>query len=455
MTAVESPPAGRESGSPGAETEGRRRVAVTGIGCVTPVGSGVDGLREGLRRRRSAVRRITRFDASEFRSRIAAEIPSFEPERWIEERRLRRMDRYSSLAVAAARMAMADGELEAGAVDGDRAAVQMGSALGGVEFAEEQHERYLAGGPREVEPMLALTVFGGAASCNIAIDLDFTGPNSTNSMSCASGAIALGRALEVIRGGEADLALAGGAEAPLAPLSFGAFSILRAMSTRNDEPDAASRPFDAGRDGFVMGEASAVLLLEEWSRAVERNAPIYAELRGFGTTNDAYHMTRPRPDGSQARRAMELALADAGIDAGQVDHVNAHGSATPLNDVTEAKAVADLLGHRTEEVPVTGTKGYYGHALGASGALEAAICCLVLSDGWIPPTLNLRELDPECGLRLVTGEGLDHRADVVLSNSFGFGGINAALVLRRASAGDGPEGGAPGGRGPRERTDGR
>jgi 3-oxoacyl-[acyl-carrier-protein] synthase II len=215
------------------------------------------------------------------------------------------------------------------------------------------------------------------------------------------------------------------------------------MSTRNDDPAAASRPFDAGRDGFVMGEASAVLLLEEWSRAVERDAPIYAELRGFGTTNDAYHMTRPRPDGSQARRAMELALADAGVAAGQVDHVNAHGSATPLNDVTEAKAVADLLGPRTGEVPVTGTKGYYGHALGASGALEAAICCLVLADGWIPPTLNLQEPDPECGLQLVTGEGLERRPSVVLSNSFGFGGINAALVLRRA-----PDGHSPGGENP-------
>lgn len=414
---------------------GGRRVVVTGIGCVTPVGDGADGLWEGLHREESGVRAITRFDPSDFRSRIAAEVPAFEPEEWIDARRLRRLDRYSALAVASARMALADGGLDPADVDGDRAAVQMGSALGGVEFAEDQHRTYLEEGPRSVAPMLALTVFGGAASCNIAIDTGFTGPNSTNSMSCASGAIGLGRGFRLVRGGEADLALAGGAEAPLSPLSFGAFSILRAMSTRNDEPGVASRPFDAGRDGFVMGEAAAVLLLEELGRAEERGARIYAEVCGFGTTNDAHHMTRPRPDGAQARRAMELALDDAGIPPSRVDHVNAHGSSTPLNDVTEAGAIRELLGDRAEEIPVAGTKGYYGHALGASGAVEAAICALAVSRGWLPPTLNLEEQDPDCGLRLTPAGGLDSRPGYVLSNSFGFGGINASLVLGRGDGG--------------------
>lgn len=420
-------------GNDGATAPGRRRrVAVTGIGCVTPIGTGVEGLWDGLRARHSAVRRITRFDTSEFRTRIGAEIPAFEPANWMERRRLRRLDRYSALAVAAARMALEDGGLDPEAVRPERAGVQMGSALGGIQFAEEQHRAYLEEGVRNVHPMLALSVFGGAASCNLAIEFGFTGPNSTNAMSCASGTIAVGRAFRLVRSGETDVVLAGGAEAPLAPLSFGAFSILRAMSTRNDDPRSASRPFDGDRDGFVMGEGSAVLLLESLDHARDRGARVYGEVVGYGTTNDAYHMTRPRPGGDQARRAMELALGDAGVGPDAVDHVNAHGSSTPLNDATEARAIRDLCGDRTDHLPVTGTKGYHGHALGASGAVEAAICLLTLSRDWIPPTLNLESRDPECDLELVTGEGATCQAEHVLSNSFGFGGINAALLLRRA-----------------------
>jgi 3-oxoacyl-[acyl-carrier-protein] synthase II len=409
-----------------------RRVVVTGIGCITPIGQGAEGLWEGLHRRRSAVGPITRFDAEPFRTRIAAEVPDFDPASWIDGRRLRRLDRYSALSVAVARMALEDAGLDPDAEDSDRVAVQMGSALGGVEFAEAQHEAYLRDGPRGVNPMLALTVFGGAASCNMAIELGFTGPNATNAMSCASGAIGVGSGFRLVRGGEADVALAGGAEAPLAPLSFGAFAILRAMSTRNDDPSVASRPFDRDRDGFVMGEGASVLVLEELRHALDRGARIHAELCGFGTTNDAFHMTRPRPDGRQAARAMRLALEDGGVSPSVVDYINAHGSSTPLNDSTEALAIRSVHGDRSASIATSGTKGYYGHALGASGAIEAAIVSLALERDWYPPTLNLETTDESCGgLRLITGTGETTQAEYALSNSFGFGGINAALLFRR------------------------
>jgi len=411
-----------------------RRVAVTGIGCVTPVGFGVDGLWSGLRRRESAVRRITRFDPTPFRSQMAAEIDGFDATDHMDAKRARRLDRFGQFSVAAARMALEDGQLDPHGVDGDRVAVQMGSALGGVAYAEEQHHLYVKDGPTGVDPMLALTVFTGAASCNIAIEFGFTGPNSTNGMSCASGAIAVGQAFRLIRSGEADVAVAGGSECPISPLTYGAFALIRAMSKRNDDPATASRPFDRDRDGFVMGEGSAVLLLEEWGHAVRRDARIYAELCGFGTTNDGYHMTAPLPDGSQSARAVRLALEDAGAIPDEVEHVNAHGSSTKLNDPTETKAIKSVLGERAYRVPVSGTKGYYGHALGASGAIEAAISVLSIAHGWMPPTLNLSEPDAECDLDYVVGGGREADVSIVVSNSFGFGGINATLVLKTADS---------------------
>ena len=414
-------------------SDGRRRVAVTGIGCVTPVGLEVEGLWDGLRRRRSAVRRLTRFDPAALRSHTAAEIDGFDPTDYMDVKRARRLDRFGHFSLAAARMAMDDAGLDPERVDRERAAVQMGSALGGVAYAEEQHDLYLRDGPTGVDPMLALTVFTGAASCNIAIEFGFTGPNSTNGMSCASGAIGIGHAFRLIREARADVAIAGGSECPISPLTYGAFALIRAMSKRNDDPSTASRPFDRNRDGFVMGEGAAVLVLEEWGHAVRRDARIYAELGGFGTTNDGYHMTAPLPDGSQSARAMRLALEDAGAVADEVEHVNAHGSSTKLNDPTETKAIKSVLGERAYRVPVSGTKGYYGHALGASGAIEAAISVLSIARAWIPPTLNLSEADPECDLDYVLGDGREAGVGFVISNSFGFGGINASLVFRQPS----------------------
>ncbi|OLC06489.1 MAG: beta-ketoacyl-[acyl-carrier-protein] synthase II [Gemmatimonadetes bacterium 13_1_40CM_4_69_8] len=411
---------------------GRRRVVITGVGAVTPIGTAADGLWRGLQARRSAVQTLTRFDPSPFRSHIAAEIPDFRPQDHLDAKRAKRLDRFSQLAVTSARLALTDAELAAGREDPDRIGAMMGSALGGVAFAEQQVPKFLAEGPRGLDASLALAVFPGAASCNIAIEFGFTGPNATNAMSCASGTIAVGEAFHVVRDGRADVMLAGGAEAPLAPLTFAAFSNIRAMSTRNDDPGTASRPFDAGRDGFVMGEGAAVLVLEERERAVARGAKVYAEIVGHAYNNDAYHMTAPRPDGRQAARAMRLALEDAGVAPHEVGYVNAHGSSTPLNDSTETAALKQVFGEHAYRLAVSGTKGYYGHALGASGAIEAAICALALARGWLPPTINLQQPDPACDLDCLPREGRPARPEVVVTNSFGFGGINATLVLRRA-----------------------
>lgn len=406
-----------------------RKAVITGIGCVTPVGTGAEGLWEGLRRGESAVGPIDRFVPSGLKSRIAAQIPGFEPQQYMDRKRAHRTDRYSQLAIASGRLALEHAGLDPSQLESDRTGVFMGSALGGIAYAEEQCGQFMSGGYRNVSPTLGFSVFGGASSCNMAMEFGFTGPNETNSMSCASGAVAIGRALQAIRRGEADTILAGGSEAPLSPLSFGAFDMLRAMSTRNEQPDSASRPFDRSRDGFVMGEGAAVLVIEEEGHARARGATILAELSGFGVSNDAHHMSAPLPCGTQAQRAMRLALHDADMLQEDIGYVNAHGSSTPLNDITESRVIRSVFGSRP--VAVSGTKGLYGHPLGASGAIEAAITALSLSRGWLPPTINLQDPDNEAELDLVTGFGRTMRLDAALSNSYGFGGINATLAFRR------------------------
>ena len=377
------------------------------------------------------MRTLSRFDPSPFRTHIAAEVDDFSPADHMEAKRAKRLDRFGHFVVAASRLALADAHLDLQKEDRTRVGAMMGTALGGVGYAEDQLGRYLAGGLRAVDSLLALSVFGGSASCNVAIEFSLSGPNSTNAMSCASGTMAIGEALRQIRWGYADVMLAGGAEAPLAPLCFGSFALIRAMSTRNDDPQRASRPFDAARDGFVMAEGAAVLVLEERGRAIARGAPIVAEVVGYGTTNDGHHMTAPHADGREAARAMRLALADARVGAAEIGYVNAHGSSTPLNDVAETAAIRAALGEHAGRIPVSGTKGFHGHALGATGAWETAITALALSRGWVPPTLNLDIADEGCDLDYVPSEGRTHGAEVAITNSFGFGGINACLVLRR------------------------
>jgi 3-oxoacyl-[acyl-carrier-protein] synthase II len=409
-----------------------RRVVITGVGAITPLGHGRAGLWAGVRRGQPATRRITRFDATPFRTQVATEIDDFDPLDYMEARPARRLDRFSQMAVAASGQALGDARL---CVDRatDAMAVYIGSALGGVAYAEGQHMRYLTEGYRAVDPLLALLVFGAAGATNVAIHYGLRGPVLGNNNSCSSGLMAIGEAFRVIRGGGGDLALAGGAEAPLAPLTFGAFARIRAMSARNDAPAGASRPFDGDRDGFVMGEGAAVVLLEALDHARRRGAQPYAEVLGYGATNDAYHMTTPLPTATEAARAIRLALTEAGVHPAEVGYVNAHATGTPLGDVAEAAAIRQVFGAATDRLPVSGTKGLHGHPLGASGAIEAVITILALAEGWLPPTANLDTPDPACALAHVPPAGLATTATIAVTNSFGFGGINSSLVLRRWS----------------------
>lgn len=410
----------------------RQRVAITGIGAVTPIGFGVEGLWRGVRDGVSAVRAISRFDPSHFSSKIAAEI-DFDPLDFLTPKQARRLDRFSQFALVAANDALADANLTACEAARAGAGIYVGSALGGVAFAEEQHASYMRHGPHKVNPLLALSVFGGAASSNATIELGLTGPSLAFGNSCAAGLIALGEAARLIGDGRATVMLAGGAEAPLAPLTFGAFSMIHVLSTRNDDPATASRPFDRDRDGFVIAEGAAILVLESLDHARARGARVYAELAGYGTTNDAHHMTAPRPDGVHAAHAMRLALDDAGLHAEQIDYVNAHASSTVLNDSTECRAIRCALGPRAEHVLVSGTKGLHGHALGATGAMETAICALALQRGCLPGTANLVHRDPECDLDIIPPRGRAAQVQHLLCNAFGFGGVNASLALSAAT----------------------
>jgi 3-oxoacyl-[acyl-carrier-protein] synthase II len=408
-----------------------RRVAVTGIGAVTPIGQGADGLWAGVLANRTAVRLIDRFDATPFPSQLAAQIDDFRAEDYLDTKRARRLDRFSQLSVVAARMAAEQAGWTDASRDAARTGIWIGSALGGVAFGEEQHANYVRRGVRAVAPTLATAVFGGAGASNVSIDLGIRGPSIGNANSCASGAMAIGQAFHAIRAGTVDAALAGGAEAPLAPLTFGAFAMIRVLSSRNDDPATASRPFDVDRDGFVMGEGSAVLALEDRDAAVARGATILGEVVGFGASTDAYHLTAPLPSGEAAAAAVTTALADAALAPETIGYVNAHASSTQLNELAEAKALHLALGEHAGSVPVSGTKGLYGHALGASGAIEAAITVMALDAGCLPGTCNLVNLDPGCDLNVLT-EPCAARPDAALSTSFGFGGMNAALVFKRA-----------------------
>jgi 3-oxoacyl-[acyl-carrier-protein] synthase II len=411
----------------------RRRVWITGIGVVSPIGTGRDDFWAGVRRGRSPVKRIDRFDPSVFRSQVAAQVDDFDPLAHLDARTARQLDRFSQFGLVAGRQALDDAGLPAGGADGldrSRFGVYLGSALGGIAYAEQQHERFMERGIRSVAPNLALAVFGGAAPANLGIALDLRGPILSTANSCASGAVALGEAMRAIRDGTVDAAIAGGAEVPLSPLAFGAFDIIRALASgSNDEPGAAARPFDSSRDGFVMGEGVALLVLEGEDVARRRNARPYAELMGYGSTSDAHHMVQPLADGREAARAIRLALDDAHVAPNEIDYVNAHASSTPLGDIAEARAIATALA-ASAGVPVSGTKALYGHPLGASSALEAAICALAIRDGWVPGTANLKRADPAIADLLpgLLHDGRNGRYDRILSTSFGFGGLNAALV---------------------------
>jgi 3-oxoacyl-[acyl-carrier-protein] synthase II len=409
-----------------------RRVVVTGIGAITPIGTGKRGLWEGVRRERSAVRKITRFDASQLKSQIAAEVDGFDPLDYMDAKTARRIDRFSQFAVAASAGALQDARLTIDPSDGVGTGAYIGSALGGVGHAENEHTRLVQQGFEAVNRLIALSVFTGAGASNVSIAFGLKGPALSNANSCASGTVAIGEAYRLIQGGHVDVMLAGGAEAPLSPLCFGAFDLIGAMSSRNDSPESASRPFHRDRDGFVMAEGAAVLVLESLESAQRRGVPIYAEVTGYGVTSDAHHMTIPRPDGSQAARAVTLALKEASVAPGDVDYINAHGSSTILNDKTETLALRQALGSNVQAIPISATKAMHAHALGASGAIEVAIGLLAMQNDHVPPTINLDAADPACDLDYTPNTGRPRTLRTILTHSFGFGGTNAALVLQKS-----------------------
>lgn len=406
------------------------RVVVTGIGVVSPIGIGVEALWEGTLAERIAVRPITHFDVTGYRSKLAAHVDNFHASDFMGSRRVRWTDRFSQFAVAASRLALDDARVVPSADDGGDVGVFMGSALGGLAYADEQHDVFREQGLEAIRPLLAISVFSGASTCNVAMEFGFSGPNVANGNSCASGAVAIGDAFRGIARGDVRAALAGGVEAPLAPLIYGAFTVIRAMSTRNDDPRTASRPFDLHRDGFVMAEGSGVLYLERYDDARARGARIYGEIVGFGLTNDAHHMSAPRPDGVMAARAMTKAMNEAHLAPSDIDLINAHGSGTEIGDASEALAFVQAFGPALATIPVTATKGQHGHALGATGAWEAALSLLAIAHQTVPKSVNSFDEDPDCRLP-ITRERLALAPRTVLSNSAGFGGINAALVFQR------------------------
>jgi 3-oxoacyl-[acyl-carrier-protein] synthase II len=410
----------------------RRRAVITGIGPITCIGIGKDEFWKGILAQRSGIARISTFDTGGFHAHCGGEIPQWDPTEHFPPHRLKRLDRYAQFAVASSKMALDDAGIEYSLERPQhRVGVSFGTALGGICQAEDQHIRFLKKGARGVNPTLALQVFGGSAHSNIAIEFGFRGVGTTNSNSCASGTVSVGEALRYIRDDFADVIVAGGAEAPLATLSYGAFDLIKTMSRWEGDPALSSRPFDRLRDGFVMGEGAASLVIEELEHARSRGAHIYAEVLGYSLNNDAFHMTSPLPSGESCSRAMTDALADAGLTIEQINYINAHASSTQLNDNTETSSIKNVFGKQAYKVPISGTKGYYAHPLGATGAIEASLCALAIDRSWIPPTINYANPDPACDLDVVPNEGRNAPLTYVMSNSFGFGGINASVILGR------------------------
>jgi 3-oxoacyl-[acyl-carrier-protein] synthase II len=408
----------------------RRRAVITGIGPITCVGHGRENFWNGILAEKSGISGITGFDPSAFRVRCAGEIHDWDPEEFFPPHRLKRLDRYAQFAVVSAKLALDDARFDySHEKPQHRVGVSFGTALGGVCKAEDQYIRYLKKGARGVQPTLAVQVFGGSAHSNIAIDFGFRGVGTTNSNSCASGTVSVGEALRYIRDDFADVIVAGGAEAPLTTITIGAFDIIKTMSRWSGDPPLACRPFDRLRDGFVMGEGATAVIVEELEHARARGARIYAEVMGYSLNNDAFHMTSPLPSGESCIRAMRDALADAHVAPEQIDYINAHASSTQLNDSAETTSIKQVFGTYAKNIPVSGTKGYYAHPLGATGAIEAALCALALDQQWVPPTINYQNPDPACDLDIVPNHGRAAELNYIMSNSFGFGGINACVVL--------------------------
>ena len=408
-----------------------RRVVVTGIGFVSPLGTGTDKTWQALLRGESGIGPISKFDASRYSTRFGGEVRDFDPLAFIDRKEARKMDLFIRFAMAAAHLAVEDSGVPAGDLSSDRAGTYVGSGIGGLGSIEENHRILLEKGPDRVSPFFLISTIINEASGQISIRYGAKGPNCANATACSTGTHAVGDSFRMIARGEADIMIAGGAEAPLTPLSLAGFTSIKALSERNDAPAKASRPFDAQRDGFVMGEGAGVLILEELGRALRRDARIYAEVVGYGLTSDAYHVAAPSPDGDGATRVMRRALEDAGVRPEDVQYINAHGTSTPPNDRTETRSIKAVFGGHAPRLAVNSTKSMTGHLLGAAGGLEAGITALCLFHQVMPPTINYEFPDPECDLDYVPNTA--RKAEIVhaLSNSFGFGGTNGSLLFKR------------------------
>ncbi|MEK6645694.1 MAG: beta-ketoacyl-ACP synthase II [Candidatus Firestonebacteria bacterium] len=411
--------------------ENKRRVVITGLGVVAPSGIGKQEFWENTIAGKSWTRKITRFDASQHPSQIAAEIDNFDPKKYMDPKQIRRTDLSTQYAMGAAKLALIDAKLNIKNEDPERIGLVIGIAVSGMDFAEKQFTNYRLNGLRGVSTFTTIAVFCCASVGQISIDLGIVGYNNVISTGCTAGTVAIGNAYTSIQQGIADIIFAGGTEAPIAPLTMYSFCAIKALSTRNNEPEKASRPFDKERDGFVMGEGSGIVIMEELEHAIKRNAHIYAEVIGYGTTCNAYHMTAPAPDGVQSARAMKIAMKNANIKPENVDYIQAHGSSTQLNEKTETLAIKKAFGEYAYKVPISGLKSMIGHSLGPAGAFQTITNCLIIEDNIIPPTINYEYPDPECDLDYVPNKARKKEVNIAMQNSSGFSGVNAVLLLKK------------------------
>ncbi|MEM1254910.1 MAG: beta-ketoacyl-ACP synthase II [Cyanobacteria bacterium P01_H01_bin.21] len=409
----------------------KKRVVITGMGAITPIGNTLEAYWQGLVAGKSGIGPITLFDASKHKCRIAGEVKGFDPLEYLDAKDAKRTDRFAQFAIAASKQALANAKLAITDLNAEQVGVMIGTGVGGLKVMEEQQSVYLNKGPSRCSPFMVPMMIANMAAGLTAIHTGAKGPNSCAVTACAAGSNAIGDAFRIVQNGYAQAMICGGTEAAITPLSFAGFASARALSTRNDDPDHASRPFDKGRDGFVMGEGAGILILEELEHALSRGAHIYAEMVGYGMTCDAYHMTAPVPGGAGAARSMELALKDAGVSPSEVSYINAHGTSTPANDPTETAAIKTALGDCANQIPVSSTKSMTGHLLGGSGGIEGVAVCMAVANDRVPPTINLQDPDDGCDLDYVPNESRAHTIDVAMSNSFGFGGHNVTLVFRK------------------------
>lgn len=409
----------------------RRRVVVTGVGLVLPNGIGVNRAWKNICDGKSGIGFITRFDTSGFETKIAGEVKDFNPELYIEKKEIKKMDLFIQYAIAATQEAIRDAELKINSENSERIGVIVGTGLGGLPSIEKYHKVLMEKGPGRITPFFIPMLIANLASGQIAIQFGAKGPNTCVVTACATGAHCIGDAFRAIVYGDADAMITGGTEANITPLTIGGFNAMKALSTRNDEPTKASRPFEKNRDGFVVAEGAGILILEELQFALRRDARIYGELIGYGYTGDAYHITAPPPDGDGAVRCMRMALKDAGIHPEEVDYINAHGTSTPLNDLTETIAIKKVFGEHAKKIPISATKSMTGHLLGAAGSTEAVFTLLSIRDGIIPPTINYEDPDPQCDLDYVPNVARNQPLNIAMSNAFGFGGTNATLIFKK------------------------